>query len=482
MLLKNNTTINAYVLLILVSCFSCLVAFPILPSGDDWGGIGPIDTFTTDLLLPDQNSFFWRPFDKILRHLLIYGGDLWKFHSFVLFGHLLTVIVLFNTLQKLNRYTISNFIFAMFFSISPSITAAIWSYDSITQVYCTLFGVIAARVYLANGVHYTFLSYLLIIVAIFWKESGLGWAFFVPCLGYLKSTGRNTNFHNENLQKLVKQIVVSVILVSLYLILRLMLNEGDISGGYSDRYTVNLSLFTLTKNFLMLLGASIIPVDTLEIISERQFTNSILVIGAFVLFFSNVYKIESRRKLENGNLLPLLLASSALFCMLAPHIILSKVSEMYVYTILAACILLASILTDGVLSVTKNNVRLLGAAFLLVCAFVNVSYNKWINMYDTGLRASAIGAAIAEKSNIKSGESVCIINGFEHSALPNGGSPYSVFLMTTEIAADYGRSFLGSTGWRIKPVFNFSDLGENCSVESREIWSIANGIVTVLAQ
>jgi hypothetical protein len=476
--MKNyNTLVYVYSFLVLVSSFGCLVAFPILPAGDDWGGIGPIDTFSIQLLLPDKQSFFWRPLDKIFRYVFIHGGDLWKFHSFVLCGHVLTVVVLFNTLQKLNRSTSFNFILTVFFGITPSITAAIWSFDSITQVYCTLFGLLAARLHLANVMRYNLLSYLLIIVAIFWKESGLGWAFLVPFLGYLQKI--NSIHINDNLRELFKKIAVSVLLVCSYLMLRFALNEGNIAGANSERYSINYSLLTLAKNTLMLLGASIVPVDTLEIMSEKKYTNSVLAIAAWLVFLTSACKIKLSPRFVNGNFLTVVFAAAALFCMLAPHIILSNVSEMYVYTILAALILLLSGLTDGVLSIKSSYVRLLGAAFLIICACVNVSYNKWKHMYDTGLRASAIGSAIAEQSNIKSGESVCILNGFEHSVLPNGASPYSVFFMTTEIASDYGRSFLGSTDWSIRPIFNFADVEENCSVDTIEIWSIEGGNITV---
>ena len=159
-----------------------------------------------------------------INHALVLGG-----YAYAVFG--LNKILNYCGTSKTNQ----NIALAIF-CLSPALVATTYSVDSSNQSISLALG-IASRVYFEKHKYW---SYILMVLAVFTKESGIGWFAITPLLNMLIQYCHSNVSQPivQNVKSLIKPWGISLCIIVVYAIARICLDThtgqtADSTGRYS---------------------------------------------------------------------------------------------------------------------------------------------------------------------------------------------------------------------------------------------------------
>lgn len=395
-----------------------LGAFFILPSDDDFYSLpAPHVLESWNVFLP--NGAFWRPIDAAWGILMgkCVGAFPYLNHLMVLLLYAFCVYGLARTLDYCRVGRMTKNLSMGIFLLSPALVATVYSIDSINQVLCTAFGIASVLLYRKQKI----VSYLMMILALFSKESGIAWLVATPLLSLVIEEEQQGSvcIDLKKYKQLVKPYIGSFLIIGGYFVLRLLLRQPGVmetSGNYAGGLGLN-SLMGL----VMLMGVSLTTIDTVALFLER---NWIVVIASVVV--SLLFLIVFLRKficLRRTYWLRLFECLVITMMLTAPHLVMGHPGEMHAFPTLWGVALSVGIVLKNTqwLRWEKNTITI----FLICCVLVYL--HKGYYMYQAGLFAKQrVESAVANSKTIP--HSVCILD-CDPPIVPE----YSVFRATGEL-------------------------------------------------
>lgn len=360
-------------------------AFFVLPVDDDFY------YFTAphaDLCLKDllPNKPFWRPFDVLFGVLLGKSPSLFPFlnHALVLAGYAYAVF----GLNKILNYCCStktslNIALAMF-CLSPALVATTYSVDSSNQSLSLALG-IASLIYFEK---HKCGSYILMVLAVFAKESGIAWFAITPLLNLLIQY-RHSNISQpiaQNVKSLIRPWCISLCIIAVYAIARIYLDthtgqSADSNGRYSTGIGIN-SLVGLG----MILTSAITSIDTIALFLERNWLVVLIsVIASAAFLFIIIKKISWRDHYS------LIIFAICILAISSPHLVMQHPGEMHVYPTLWMIAFFLGLLTSGWTN------RELPVMYIYFACSILVFIHKGYYIYNIGkIAASRVQSVIRQ--------------------------------------------------------------------------------------
>ncbi|HEX3019236.1 MAG TPA: hypothetical protein VHP36_02995 [Chitinispirillaceae bacterium] len=410
--------------------------------GDDFSfNFSKTDLSIKSILTPSHNHSY-RPIEKLFLATMQqkFPGNTVPIHAFQLFLHLLTSILL---MIWMRQQGFSKFCSALAFGIMALAQAnslAVSSLDTFSQVTCALFGYSSLALFLQymkdstkSKYHLYFISFLLLIIALFCKETAMSFAPMMSIIVFfycIKNYSVNRSKCNIMLISLIPFLVASGALM----LLRRYLNLLPAEFG-QGRYNIGFG-FNIVKNFILSAIHVIQAHSSVDI--YLAITNSNWFILSFAMLFSTVivliaiYGVHLGKQQYVFTILLTLLPLS-----LFPVICLMHVSEGYTYNMMP---LIAIILGIGLGSFYENQKSpfLKIIAFCLITGFLfwnSISiFRKSTMMKRNGIEAEQILQKIEPYlPEIPFGGQLVLVN-------PNTSSKteYSVFKLTGFRLLEFG--------------------------------------------
>lgn len=259
--------------------------FVVYPAHDDWWYAAPKPGMNLIAgLMPEVD--FWRPFDRIIEYVLGYAPYLFPYanHFLVLTGHLALCATLYILLLHLTKNHTCSFIGAVFSCLSPGIVLTLTNPDFINQVWTMVFGVTAAFFFCKGR---RIMWFVFAFLSVLTKENGIVW-FIAPVMLNIVYMFVN----GEKLLSAIKRNFVYILIgaagMILYFCVRFYLMGGIVLGGETadkGRYTINLSLLHIIRNYTLIIGGAVTPLDSLALfLKPRNFPMLILTGTASIVF------------------------------------------------------------------------------------------------------------------------------------------------------------------------------------------------------
>lgn len=364
----NNKLI--YIITILLS----VGVFFVLPVYDDFYYLtAPHKFIDYNNLLP--NGAFWRPIDAILGYII--GRYPWAFpfinHTIVIGSFAFAIFGLKYILNycHINKLTLS--ISLAFFCLSPALVATTYSIDSSNQTMSLALGIASLIVFQKHKVS----SYVLMIFALFSKESGIAWFAITPLLNMLmqKYHEDNIKIDKHDFKPITKYWSISFIILAIYAIARISLNtQVDVGHDPSSRYSGGLGLNSITGLFI-LLSLSTTTIDTIAMFLESNyFLLAISCIASLLFVLVIGKKTIHQSKITICLLLVSILATAS------PHLVMKRPGEMHLYPVLWTIALSIGILAAKVQWIKTELVIIY--CYLIVGIFVFI--HKAVYIYNNG--------------------------------------------------------------------------------------------------
>lgn len=361
-------------LIYIVTIFLSLGAFFVLPVYDDFYYLtAPHKAIVYTDLLP--NGAFWRPIDAIIGYFL--GRCPWAFpfinHAIVLGTFSFAIFGLKHIMSycHINKLTLS--ISLAFFCLSPALVATTYSIDSSNQTISLAFGTASLIVFQKHKVS----SYILMILALFSKESGIAWFAITPLLNMLiqKYHEDNSKIDKYDFKSIMKFWGISCFILAVYAFARISLNtQVDAVADPSSRYSGGLGLNSLSGLFI-LLSLSTTAIDTIALSLENNYI--LLAISCLVsLLFVSVI---GKNTLHQPKITICLLLVSILTAA-SPHLVMKRPGEMHLYPVLWMIALSIGLLADKA-KWTKADLAII-YSYLIVGFFVFI--HKAVYIYNNG--------------------------------------------------------------------------------------------------
>ena len=413
---------------------SLICALAITPTLDDWWAATPLTRFDPSAFLP---GVFWRPFETILRFIMGAWPEAYPvgLHVAVMLGHGLSAWFLWRAVSRVTRSPVMASWVSALFILSPAVMMAAWSLDSANQTWSTACGLGAlwARLKAPERLVGPWLVWC--IVALFWKESGAAWFIAAPLLasGLLVLSQERDAIP---FKRVFGAIALGLCLLALYFVIRKALALDGAVTAQQGRYALNLSLITTLKHVAMLLGAAWSTLETVALLSEthRALPVALLcgALGAPLLLFALWH---GRHKMPSLAFVVSALGAGAL---MGPHAIFGRVSEMHTHPLLAATLLMFSVLVSPHLFERRLARVALG---LWVVGALGATTHKYATWLETCRGAEAVQAQLVAQWEGPPVQRVCTV---WRSERPPG---YATFSAGHYEAAGSGRALMAAWGW-----------------------------------
>jgi hypothetical protein len=423
----------------LVGLLFGLPCLAIGPAGDDWFTAHPWLTFPWPYLVPQ--GAFWRPLEHVVYWLggLVLAWHIHVCHLAAIFGHVASVAVLCLLLEGMGVVRLVAFLAAGLVALHPATAAAVWSVDSNLQTWSTAFGLLACLLAL-RGQKWSWL--VAAIVASLWKESGTAWFVAVPMLRLTTETRRGIGPQKlrAGLRASRGWFATGLLGATVYFAARFALSGHLSLGAGGGRYAFGLDPLVWTNNAALLLGAVVVPADTVAILGRAHSLVAGLAPALLAVPFLAVVLRKLARSVVGRAVWPWL-AFLMLLAVTAPHIFIGHVSEMYAHPLVLAITVPTCLLLAEQQRISARSASLLLVPLLL--AFLIVDVSKYREMLATGRLGEVFARqnrAVAEPYR-KSG--VC----FVPDDRGDWGRGYSVFQLDTAPAAGWGKAMVLEWGW-----------------------------------
>lgn len=142
-------------------------------SGSVWKGLLPMYSW-------------WRPFDALLGHTVYLYPGLFPLlnHLIVCSFHLLSTVLFFQIIRRLDFKPFEQNIATLFFYLTPSILGAIFDTDAVNQTGALFFDLLGFYIYAFARKGHVAGWLLLTFIATLFKENGITWFVITPLLAW----------------------------------------------------------------------------------------------------------------------------------------------------------------------------------------------------------------------------------------------------------------------------------------------------------
>lgn len=399
-----------------------LGAFFVMPVYDDFYYLtAPHKFLPYNDLLP--NGPFWRPIDAII------GFIIGKYSlPFPFLNHLIVLITFafaIYGLKKILAYChispIAQSIALAFFCLSPALVATTYSIDSSNQTMSLALGLASLLVYQRRK----FLAYILMILALFCKESGIAWFVITPILNLLiqKYHKDDITFHKQDFKPITKAWCLSFLILAIYATARIYLNiPGEAGTEPSTRYSGGIGINSIT-GLMIILSLSTTVIDTIALFIEKNYIILAISCIASLMF---IYTIGKKIKHQPKTVLYIL--AIVVLAAASPHLVMKHPSEMHLYPVLWLIALSIGLSISNVKWSKKENLALY--AYFIMGVFVFA--HKGIYIYKNGkIAESRTKSAVAQTAKIP--KSVIVLDCDEQA------KAYSVFQIDGKKGWDSGK-------------------------------------------
>jgi hypothetical protein len=276
-----------------------------------------------------------------------------------------------------------------------------------------------------------------------WKESGLAWFAAAPMLRLMTISDGKPSDLLADLGRERTWLTLGPAGAVAYLSARWLFSAQVSLGGSVGRYAFSLNPLVWLRNAASLLGVAVFPIDAVAALGLRHDLVRGLTPALAALPIAWIALIELKRKVQ---LRPVsaLWGGLALLAVMAPHIFIFHVSEMYVHPLTFSVAVVGCYLAgDGFASRPRRPILLLLAA--ATAAFLFVDYAKYREMLATGEQGHAF---MLRNRGLLAGSrehGVCFVGGGEYADEKHEG--YSVFQMDARSAAGWGKAMVLDWGW-----------------------------------
>ncbi|MBI5215394.1 MAG: hypothetical protein HY960_06535 [Ignavibacteriae bacterium] len=310
------------------------------------------------------NAAWYRPMEAMVLSAIqsLFGLNPIPIHLIVLFFHIVVALCVMVFMETSGFSTLSATIASVFMLVSQANALAVLSIDTLSQVGGTLFGCLALwflwRFHKTRksprGIFLYMFSLLTFIWSLWMKETSLGFLVAVGCLFIFKAMEQKSWLHIFHQAKLFFPFALIAIV---YLFVRAYVITKEPAARYSIEFGINI-----IQNSVMLMIAATTAISSVSVFQAFQNKElTVLVLTSFTsitLVATVAYGVwKSGRKKEYLGLLILA------FTILLPAILISHVSELYVYS---AMPLLSCVIGAGLASSYQNGKRLLRTGLLIV--------------------------------------------------------------------------------------------------------------------
>ena len=406
---------------------------------------------------------YWRPLENIVFWLAGFANDgrVVICHLAAFFGHVAAIGILCALLGTIGVSRSAALLAAGLVAVHPANAAAVWSVDSNNQTWSTAFGLLACLLALKEQKRWWVVSAM---VASLWKESGIAWFAAVPVLCVMIEAFRGTEPTELKARFWANRgwFATGLVGAMLYLAARFALSGHMSLGAASGRYAFGYNPVVWAKNAALLLGVVVVPADTVAIFGRAHS----LVAGLLPALLAVPFLVVAARELGRavlGRVFWPWLACLMLAALMAPHIFIGHVSEMYAHPFtLAATVPLCLLFRTRWRGSARAVIVLLAP---LLFAFLLVDVSKFREM----LATTRLGKAFARRSGAllepyrKDG--ICFIPE-DYRSWPGG---YSVFQMDQGSAAGWGKALVLEWGWERYDAIVVDRLPAECSANLRRM-------------
>lgn len=422
-------------------CGLFLSVVGVVPFHDDWTyATAPNVAFAWTELLPREA--FWRPFDVLWGALMGLCPAAFPIANrvVIVLGHCLNAMLLFMLLGRMKGSDRRGRIIATaFFACSSAIAAVIVNTDTVNQVWSFFFGLLS--LYFALGDR-KILSFVMIVVSILFKESGVSWLAVVPLAAFAEGNGTD-----RYRGLLIGALVGACVLIG-YFALRFLLCGGITLGG-GGYYELGFNPVSILKNLAIAIILPLSGVDGFALVTGRIgiAVASIFLAAAFwdlVLARQPSPQGSAASSLRRG-IADFAIALLIAIALAIPHCCFKghHPAEMHFYPVLFAgsWLLHRCFGANGLVLSAKSRVYIV--VLFTIFAFLNglVWCDKMSAVYSRNAEAKALLAKL-EARQIDYSKPVYFVVG------PESGRYYSVFSNSAAHSVDFGGACRKFNGWR----------------------------------
>ncbi|MBZ0274454.1 hypothetical protein K8I61_20650 [bacterium] len=283
-----------------------------------------------ELFLETYNPEFYRPFEFLLIRLnyQLIGRNPAFYHAAAILGHLLGSLAVLMLCLRLGFGRVAGTASAVFFGLHQTNAMAVLSADAASQVWSTTFGLLALCVLLprdAAGYRHAAAAFFFLLLALFWKDSGVTFAMLALTLVALHL------WRIDRRAAIACGLAVAAAL-ALYLFMRHQAGVVPMVYGYRSRYELWLGA-NVPKNIGLMLLSLLSPVGSTIIVLRKAslpFAIATAVVIAVVASWLAVGVVRfARRDPRHRTSLAILFALMALSFF--PDALATRVSELYTY-------------------------------------------------------------------------------------------------------------------------------------------------------
>jgi hypothetical protein len=221
-----------------------------------------------------------------------------------------------------------------------------------------------------------------------------------------------------------------------------MFLAGNVSLGATEgRYAFYPNPLVWLKNAAMLLSVAIIPVDTVAMFGNGHKLARGLAPAFLALPFGTVALLTFWQK-PRARPVCLFFGALMVLAVMAPHLLIGHVSEMYAHPITFALAVVGALLLATRWPNRSTRLTQFAIASMLV-AFIFVDLQKYREMLATGRRSETFAQQNREFLSPARDRGVCFLPD-DHQEWAGG---YSVFQMDTAAAAGWGKAMVLEWGW-----------------------------------
>lgn len=375
-------------IIFIIAIILSIGAFFVLPVDDDFYYFtAPHKYLNTKDLLP--NGPFWRPFDVLWGIIMGKCPKMFPFlnHALVLVSYAYSVYGLNKLLNYCNISKISQNIAMAIFCLSPALVATTYSVDSSNQCISLALGIASLLYYQEHK----FSSFILMILAVFTKESGIAWFVITPLLNMLiQHRHNNTALPIIQLKKVIRPWCISLCIIIVYAVTRLCLDT------YSPQVEDTTSRYSGGIGFNSIIGLGMIftcattVIDTVALFLEKNWfvtiATSIVSIAGLIVYI---------KKINWHNCSNLLILFFCTLAISSPHLVIKHPGEMHIYPTLWMIALSIGILTSDAKWNKKETTILY--VYFIIAMFVFV--HKGYHIYHIGKIADARVRSAVEQTD-----------------------------------------------------------------------------------
>lgn len=401
-------------------------------SGSVWKGLLPMYSW-------------WRPFDALLGHTVYLYPGLFPLlnHLIVCSFHLLSTVLFFQIIRRLDFKPFEQNIATLFFYLTPSILGAIFDTDAVNQTGALFFDLLGFYIYAFARKGHVAGWLLLTFIATLFKENGITWFVITPLLAWTFDLRK---------QEIKSGLCWGGMAAVAYGALRLSLPHA---GAVNDEY-FDFSLRTEIKTLSKLITLVFVPTDNIFFIHDHQPLWSLL---SFICSASLPVYLLIKSRTQLFTRIPLMLFF-LVFVALSAHLV-TLFTVMHAYGIIPFTALL---LAWGLSRVPVTRMTWIVLSLFLVSC-LEIYAHHTIEKYKSGQRMLSLSHQALRLLGLEPVDSVYSIT------IDGNYTKYSTFCSNASDAFAWGNAVMSMTHHKWPRVWE--DTAVNVAPQCRVVDSIA---------